>query len=178
MTCGGLCFLRPGSQSYKWQFPRFKSTRLQSDAREHFRFFTICSTQLEPKLYLLKVTNQPGFPRNEGVPRMWDFLVLKLGNRQSNQDVLVSLLSALPVAVCLFFTPLAMLMVFISSLILQSPLLLPLLSDLCLWFMRLPGLSRCPRHHSSTPYACCFVIAEDFAPKLVWKLSTPLSAQM
>lgn len=103
MTCGGLCFLRPGSQSYKWQFPRFKSTRLQSDARVHFRFFTICSTQLEPKLYLLKVTNQPGFPRNEGVPRMWDFLVLKLGNRQSNQDVLVSLLSALPVAVCLFF---------------------------------------------------------------------------
>ena len=61
--------------------------------------FTICSTQVKPKLYLLKVTNQPGFPRNEGVPRMWDLLVLKLGNSQSNQDVLVTLLPALPVAV-------------------------------------------------------------------------------
>lgn len=94
-TCCGLCFLGPGSQSGSFHVLNILGSKVMPECI----LFTICSTQLNPKLYLLKVTNQPGFPRNEGVPRMWDLLVLKLGNSQSNQDVLVTLLLALPVAV-------------------------------------------------------------------------------
>lgn len=69
-------------------------------------------------------------------------LVLKLGKCQANQDELITQLPTLPVAVCLSFTPLVILMIFVYSLILQSPFLLPLLSDLCSWDCLVsPGIS-------------------------------------
>lgn len=171
-THGMLRHLPPGTAAAesKRQFSQFKSTRPQSDTRVHFRLFPHL-------LYIIKAH----VISTEGDQPSWfsqdmRLLVLKLGKCQANQDELVTQLPTLPVAVRLSFTPLVILMICIYSLILQSSFS-PSLAFRPL-FMGLPGLSRYFRHHSLTPSVGCFVIAEDLAPKLVWELSTPLSAQM
>ena len=143
-THGMLWDLPPGTAAAesKWQFSHFKSTRPQSDTRVHFRLFLHL-------LYIIKAHvisaegDQPSwFSQEWGCSQDMRLLVLKLEKCQANQDELVTQLPTLPVAVCLSFTPLVILMIFIYSLILQSPFLLPLLSDLCSWDCPVsPGIS-------------------------------------
>lgn len=60
-----LCFLRPGSQSYKWQFPHVLNLLGSKVMPESISgSSTICSTQLEPQVISIE-SNQPAWLSQE-----------------------------------------------------------------------------------------------------------------
>lgn len=165
--------LPPGTAAAasKWQFSHFKSTWPQSDTRVHFRLFPHL-------LYIIKAHvistegDQPSwFSQEWGCSQdmRLSFKTRKVPGEPGWVSHPVTYTASGSLSFLHSLGDINDLYVFPDPSVSFSPSLAfrPL-------FMGLPGLSRCFRHHSWTPSVGCFVIA----PKLVWELSTPLSAQM